>query len=372
MATKKEREQAFVKQRAAELRAEGKPVNKAKLVERFNTLTETKEGRQTITAVVQRSAATATPVDTGATGTTGTGATAGATPVVMNPTDIDQIKKLYPQYSFFFESGAGGFGEDLLQLLIRASKPGAEYTAERFDSELAQTAYFNETTDNARAFDKQTIAERNADVEAKIADIRAAYGDLFTDPAELRRVATAAARQGLTSNRLKSFVFASASKISAAPGITKTAEADRLRNTVREYGYPITDEEVNAVLTGNPYKGQVYTEATLLNKAKQSAKGLYAHLAPQIDAGLSLDDIFKNYRSYASQILELDPNEIDFTKDPKWADAFGDAKQGQLSLSAWQRKLKTDDKYGWRFTNQANQQVSGVVSTLERAFGLVR
>jgi hypothetical protein len=68
----------------------------------------------------------------------------------------------------------------------------------------------------------------------------------------------------------------------------------------------------------------------------------------------------------------LDPNEIDFVSDPKWADAFGDAKQGQLSLSAWQQKLKTDDKYGWKFTNQANQQVSGVVSTLERAFGLVR
>jgi hypothetical protein len=290
----------------------------------------------------------------------------------MDPAVIEQIKKLYPQYAFFFEPGAGGFGDDLLQLLIRASAPGAKYTAERFNSELAQTAYFNETTDNARAFDKQTKAERSADIEVKIADIRATYGDLFTDPAELRRVATAAARQGLTSNRLKSFVFASASKIGAAPGITKTADADKLRNTVREYGYPITDEEVNAVLTGNPYKGQVYTEATLLNKAKQGAKGLYAHLAPQIDAGLSLDDIFKNYRAYASQILELDPNEIDFVSDPKWADAFGDAKQGQLSLSAWQQKLKTDDKYGWKFTNQANQQVSGVVSTLERAFGLVR
>lgn len=290
----------------------------------------------------------------------------------MDPKVIEQIKKLYPQFSFLFEPGAGGFGDDLLQLLIRASAPGAEYTTERFNSELAQTRYFNETSDNARAFDKQTKAERDADIEVKIADIKASYGSLFTDPAELRRVATAAARQGLTSNRLKFFVYASAAKIGAAPGVAKTAAADKLRNTVREYGYPVTDDEINAVLTGTAYKGQVYTEETLLNKAKQAAKGLYAHLAPQIDAGLSLDDIFKNYRSYAAQILELDPNEIDFVKDPKWADAFGDAKTGQLSLSAWQQKLKTDDKYGWRFTNQANQQVSGVVSTLERAFGLVR
>jgi hypothetical protein len=76
----------------------------------------------------------------------------------MDPNDIAQIKKLYPQFAFLFEPGAGGFGEDLLQLLIRATVPGAEYTTERFNSELAQTAYFNETTDNARAFDKQTKA----------------------------------------------------------------------------------------------------------------------------------------------------------------------------------------------------------------------
>ena len=59
MATKAEREKAFIKQRAAELRAQGKPVDRAKLAERFDTLAETKEGRQTITAAVQRAAAPA-------------------------------------------------------------------------------------------------------------------------------------------------------------------------------------------------------------------------------------------------------------------------------------------------------------------------
>jgi hypothetical protein len=59
MATREEREQAFIKQRAAELRAQGKPVDRAKLAERFNTLAETKEGRQTVTAAVRRAAAPA-------------------------------------------------------------------------------------------------------------------------------------------------------------------------------------------------------------------------------------------------------------------------------------------------------------------------
>ena len=57
MATREEREQAFIRQRAAELRAQGKPVDRAKLAERFDTLAETKDGRRTITAAVQRAAA---------------------------------------------------------------------------------------------------------------------------------------------------------------------------------------------------------------------------------------------------------------------------------------------------------------------------
>ena len=291
----------------------------------------------------------------------------------MTPADatlIEQVKKLFPNFSFVFDEDAGGFGVDLRDLLLRAVREN--YDQNRFDLEYAQTQYAKETSDAAKLFDKQSKAERDSDVETKLADIMAAYGDAFTSPGQARQVAAQAARLGLTGNRLKNFVYGSAIKAGAGAQIAQTDEADKLRNLVREYGYPATDDEINAVLSGTPYKGQVYTEATLLDKAKLAAKGLYSHLAPQIDAGLSLDDIFKNYRSYAAQILELDPNEIDFVKDPKWADAFGDAKTGQLSLSAWQQKLKTDEKYGWKFTNQANQQVSGVVSTLERAFGLVR
>jgi hypothetical protein len=283
---------------------------------------------------------------------------------------IDQIKKAFPNFAFVFEADAGGFGDDLRNLLLKAVREN--YTTDRFDLEFAQTRYAKETSDAAKTFDKQSKAERDSDVETKLADILASYGDAFTSPGQARQIAVQAARLGLTGNRLKNFVYGSVVRAGAPQQVAKTAEADKLRNSVREYGYMPADDEINAVLSGQPYKGQVMTEDSLLAKAKAAAKGLYSHLAPQIDAGLSLDDIFKNYRTYAATLLELDPNEIDFVNNPKWAEAFGNDKTGQLSLSAWTQKLKTDPQYGWRFTNQANQQVSGVVSTLERAFGLVK
>lgn len=310
------------------------------------------------------------PVGSARVTTNVTGQPTGPTYDAATTAMIEQIKKLFPNFAFVFDSDAGGFGDDLRDLLIRAVRE--KYSNERFDLELSQTRYFKETDDIAKAFDKQTKAERDADIERKYSDILADYADVFADDKEARKVAARAARLGLTGNRLKNFVYASVVQAGGAKRVAQTSEADDLRAAVREYGYAVEDDEINAALAGTAYKGKVYNKDVLIGKAKAAAKGQYAHLSSQIDAGLSLDDIFKNYRTYAAEILELDPNTIDYRKDPKWTEAFGNAKDGQPSLSSWVAKLKTDPKYGWRFTNQANQQVSSVVSTLERAFGLIK
>lgn len=287
-----------------------------------------------------------------------------------------QIKQLYPDYAFFFEPDAGGFGEDVRRLLIQAIEE--KWTATKFDAAYKQTKYYKETSDKARAWNAKGTEQKNQEIDAKLADLQADYADLFDfEGADkvAREIATNVARLGLSGNRLKTFVFAEALRLTPAGAkapTLETNEADTLRNTVREFGYIPSDDEINAALTGKPdRKGMLINKNTLIERAKNAAKGLYPHLSQQLDAGLSLDDVFKNYRTYASQILELDPNEIDFVKDPKWSEAFGNEKTGMLSLSSWQEKLKSDPKYGWRFTKQANQQVSSVVSTLERAFGLV-
>jgi hypothetical protein len=295
--------------------------------------------------------------------------------VNLTQATIDQIKKMFPNFAFVFEDDAGGFGQDLLDLLVRATLD-PNFTADRFDAEVKQTRYYNETADAAKAFDKQTQAERNADIEKLLAEITDAYGDAFDSPQTARTVASRAARLGLTGNRLRNFVYAEATKMAPAGTRAPTlesADADALRTTVREYGYMPSDDEIMSVLTGQPdRKGMVLNQNALVDRAKNSAKALYPHLSQQLDAGLSLDDLFRNYRRYASAILELDENQIDFVKDPKWARAFGTSDKGPMSLADWERELKTNQDYGWRFTNQANQQVSSVVSTLERAFGLVR
>jgi hypothetical protein len=292
---------------------------------------------------------------------------------------IDEIKRLYPELAFFFDDEMNGFGTDVRDLLIKAVQQG--YTNERVKTEYKQTKYYIETTDAAKLFDAKTKAEQQDDIDVISAEITASYGDLFDFEGGDKiaaQIARTAARLGMstTGQRFKSFVNAEALRMKPggiqSPTLTTTG-ADKIRNTLREYGYIPSEDEINAVLTGTAdRKGIVLNEAALVERAKASAKALYPHLSQQLDAGLSLDDLFKNYRQYASSILELDPNGIDFVKDPKWSRAFGNSQTGPLSLSDWERELKTNKDYGWQYTNQANQQVSSVVSTLERAFGLVR
>lgn len=290
---------------------------------------------------------------------------------------LAKIKELFPDYAFFFDTESGGFGQDIRDLLIRAVE--GNFTTARFEAEYKQTKYYKETADKVKAWNGKTKAQKDEETENKLADLRAEYADLFDfEGADkiARDIATNIARLGLTGNRLKNFVYAEALRLrptgTKAPTL-ETNEADTLRSLVREYGYMPTEDEINSILSGTPdRKGMLLNKNTLIERAKNSAKALYPHLSAQLDAGLSLDDLFKNYKTYAAQVLELDPNQIDFVTDPKWAEAFGTEKDGPMSLAGWQTKLKTDPKYGWRFTNQANQQATSVVSTLERAFGLIR
>ena len=40
-----------------------------------------------------------------------------------------------------------------------------------------------------------------------------------------------------------------------------------------------------------------------------------------------------------------------------------------MSLSEWSDLIRTDDRYGWRYTKQANEEVSSLALALGEMFG---
>lgn len=233
---------------------------------------------------------------------------------VANPADLKaKVDRYLPAYSFLLDPN-GIFGPDVAQVL--ADAVAQNYDATRFEGALAATNYFKTATPEQKAFARKQL------------------------PVDKARI---------------------------------SSEATALKQLAKSYNYAISDAELQAVLTGAPMPGtgKPVSQDELLNKMKSSAKGVLPHLSSQIDAGLSLKDISENYKQYAAQILERDPNQIDMFQGP-FLDAFGNAEKGQMSLGDWVAKLKSDPRYGYQNTKAANRDSQSLALTIAKAFGKVR
>jgi hypothetical protein len=296
---------------------------------------------------------------------------------------MEMFRKDYPSYSDWTTSAVTEhFGQDFIDILNTVAQGTIEYSDEELKALLKNTNYFNSVTDKQYSFDGQRTSMQDSLIADARRLITSEYADVGLSETDLADLSKTVARSGLTGTGLKQAVYQYAfRRAAAAPAMTDTkmatnvlqgADADAIRQSARAYGYPVSDSEVQAALTGGMYNGVAVSSESILQKAQKLAKGDYFHLSDQIDAGLSLEDIFGNYKRYAANVLELDESQIDFNKDSKWRDAFGTKESGQMGLGDWVTKLKSDESFGWQYTKQANQQATDIGLTLARAFGKVK
>jgi len=287
---------------------------------------------------------------------------------------VQNIRQNYPEYAIFFDEDFGGFSQEVRDLLIEfALDP--EYTKDLLDTNFKQTQYYLQVDKDIRTWNQSTPEVKRSLIEAQIDAIRANYGNLFKDDAELERVAEGAARQNLKGTRLRSFVYSQLSETNKSEfAVTSTMDADAIRAIGNEYGYRVSDSEIESILTGKPEKEtqSVLTEQGLRNRAKIALMGEMPHLKPQLDSGLTIKQIFANYQQEAAETLGIDPSTISFT-NPKWRAALSKRDESgnvrQLSLAEWRRELRTNPEYEYQFTPQANRDATDMALTLARAFG---
>ena len=293
---------------------------------------------------------------------------------------MDEFKKTYTAYSDWTTNEVvDHFGQDFVDILKEAVN--TEFSDEEIQARIKGTQYFKSITDSQYKFDGANSAVQNGLIKSAREAIVKDYADVGLTQTDIDEIARKVARNGLTTAGVKQAVYQyafrkpAAATTPTAPGMARNAieggDADAIRVAARAYGYNVSDAEMQAALTGGMYNGVAVTQDSILQKAQKSAKGKYFHLSDQIDAGLSLEDIFSGYRNYAADALEIDPNQIDFTKDSKWAAAFGTKENGQMSLTDWVKTIKTDPNFGWQYTKQANDQAASLAVNLARVFGKV-
>lgn len=279
-----------------------------------------------------------------------------------------KVQQYAPAYGYLLEPNSS-FGADVAQVLAKAVRQS--YSADKLEGELLATKYYKTTEQAARNFDSLLPQDQAFQVEERKRTLRDKIGTLNLDEQTFTDVARTAIRRGLSDSAASQLAYtaAFASGVNKPQSILQTPEVARIKSLAKSYNYDINADEIQSILTNRPMSnGVVMSETDLVNKMKANIKGVMPQLADQIDSGLSLEDIAGNYKKYAASVLEKDPNQINMFDGP-YLDAFGTRETGPLSLGEWVQKLKVDPRYGWQYTNTANQQATDIGLTLARTFG---
>lgn len=290
---------------------------------------------------------------------------------------VETFKQDYPEYAeWTSQEVVDYFGQDFIDVLKEISRTDVEYSDDEKRRLIRNTQYAQNTTKSQQDFDKATPAMQEEAIQTAISNIRSAYGDVQFSEADLQTIARKAARDKLTGVGLKQEVFRAAFRAQPTSGVQTQAltgaEADTIQAIARSFGRAATNDEIQSILTGQATKdGRMLTTEMFRQQLQQEAIAAFPQLQKQIEAGLSLETIGSRYRSYAAELLEKDPEQIDMFSGP-YLDAFGSAQTGPMSLGEWTQKVKSDSRFGWQYTNQANQQATDIALTLARAFGKVQ
>lgn len=280
------------------------------------------------------------------------------------------VKENFPQYSYLLEDPEM-FGQDMIAVFRQGIKSG--WTADRFAGAITNTNYWKTTVGAAKRFDASTPADQEDLMNQTRTELQAVSDFSGLSDAQVGTFVRDMTRRGIKGENLKkmaySLVFQQGIESEAAKEALFSENASQIKKIAKAYGASLDDTTVSTYLKDGRQP------ADIQRMYKEKLKGLYPHLASQLDADLTFDDITNDYKYVASQVLERPGTDIDFSK-PEFIESIASRDEKgnyrQLSLGEWQIKLKTDDKYGYSKTKKAVQDARKLAASIAESFGKVR
>ena len=291
-----------------------------------------------------------------------------ATPGVVDTSWEPLFKQNYPQYSWMFTDLDRTKYADVFTLFSKAIDP-------KTGKQIMADAEFKKQFEGRSWY-------RELETSNKGRELSTAIGNFTWGSGNLAKFLTKAIQFGYKDENLKQQAYKDLfSKVDnkyvndlAVNEVRASTPYLALKDIGKQYFFDFADSQVEQVLAGTPNAdGVAVSRDDLIRKARLAAKATYGHLSEQIDAGLTLEDLSASYKEKAAKLLELDPNTINFATD--FSDALNYRKDGQprvLSMSEWETELRTNDKYKYSFTKQANQDATSIGLAIARAFGKVQ
>jgi hypothetical protein len=247
---------------------------------------------------------------------------------------------------------------------------------DEFDHQLMATDWAKTRNDAQQAWEilKATKpTEAQTQLTASADQIKGfAVGLGFTlDDATAKEIATSAISMGWDPTQTRSAV---ASHYQFVTGQSATAGiAQQLKAKAADYLLPMSDQALTQ--WGQQLISGTASMDNFTDYARTQAKAQYPGLGAWLDQDptRTVKQFTDPYAQQAAQILEIPPDQVDFT-NPKYQALFGklDPKTGERSIMTgpeWSAYLKQQPD--WQYTKNAHDTVSNLTATLAKTFGQV-
>lgn len=295
---------------------------------------------------------------------------------MVAPAYEQTIREMYPELATYFDEYPA-----VRTIFVDAVTSPNPPSATILRSRLAGTPFWQTLTESKVKWDTGTEAFREGalnEKSLKVVQMGQQLGvTLAQDDARVRSIATDAARLGWSDATLTNAV---GKLITGDTGDMAELRSGYLGQQVNkafgDYGYVAQGQRraenvnqwVNKIATG------AESLQTLQTYLTDQAKILYPSFTKDFEAGRTFKQVVAPYADVAANVLEKDAGTIDWS-DPLYSVALNQGPQADskpMSLTEWQRKLRTDASYGWDQTQNANDLAQQIGTTLARAFGKVR
>lgn len=297
-------------------------------------------------------------------------------PSPSTPADYDEIKRNYPQFAYLIDDPEVG---KVLRDANSRAKTNTPMSEQEFEAAIMATSWWRNTASSARNYYNQQFADP-ASFNNKLRDYRdqiqqigakLGYDETILDQGYLDHFANRAYREGLSPSQIQAMM---ADEITPMIGTTEKSPILRqMREIQQQFQIAMDTPTRNYWLgaIGSGRQSMENFEAAVL----QQAKSLFPNLTGQFEQGLTLKQIIDPYRKQIAQMLEVDPETLDFVSNPKWRNVvdYVDPKDGThrtMSNQELSRYVKSQGEY-WHTKNGRNESgdfVEGILTD----FGAVK
>lgn len=227
---------------------------------------------------------------------------------------------------------------------------------------------------NLQSTDPSSAARQIQATEAHLREVAAQLGLNLSDSA-LSGLALGELSMGWTPGGAEEHQALLAATAFSQGGTSQGAIGDgavQAKQLFAEYGIRLDDATAQRYgLQINVATSPTGALENLRPTAIAQAKGLFPGLAPLLDQGVTVENVFSQYRGVASTLLGIDPSSIDLT-DPKWSRFLeGDNKTGPMSQQQAAATIQKDPLYHWDTSANGRASAVNLASTIGRDWGVM-